>query len=73
MVKGVPVKGVEADAEAVNPAKSASDARTLRALGSLMTRSFRQGYNWAFIAALVACAAWLVVAVLGGAGRARRP
>ena len=45
----------------------------LRGLGSMMTRSFRQGYNWAFIAALVACAAWLVVAVLGGAGRARRP
>ncbi len=44
----------------------------LRALGSMMTRSFRQGYNWVFIAALVACAVWLVVAVLGGAGRARR-
>lgn len=42
------------------------------ALGSMMTRSFRQGYNWVFIAALVACAVWLVVAVLGGAGRARR-
>ncbi|HYU71013.1 MAG TPA: hypothetical protein VEL09_16990 [Burkholderiales bacterium] len=44
----------------------------LRALGSMMTRSFRQGYNWGFIAALVACAVWLVVAVLSGAGRARR-
>jgi len=44
----------------------------LRALRSMMTRSFRQGYDWVFIAALVVCAAWLVVAVLGGAGRARR-
>jgi len=44
----------------------------LRAFRSMMTRSFRQGYDWVFIAALVACAAWLVVAVLGGAGRARR-
>src|SRR5216117_4522121 len=37
----------------------------LRSLGSMMSKSFRQGYNWVFIAALVACAAWLVVAVLG--------
>jgi len=44
----------------------------LRALGSMMTRSFRQGYNWVFIAALIACAVWLVVAVLGGSSRARR-
>ncbi len=44
----------------------------LRAFRSMMTRSFRQGYDWVFIAALVVCAAWLVVAVLGGAGRARR-
>src|SRR6266705_855110 len=44
-----------------------------RAVGFMMTRSFRQGYNWVFIAALIACAAWLIVAVLSGAGRARRP
>jgi hypothetical protein len=38
----------------------------LLVLGPLMSKAWHQAYNWVFIAAIMASAAWLVAALLTG-------